>query len=75
MPRFIREFDGNFQQFKSMVDMYLMEVPDCPILDGYSSHNLDGDNRQSNSLIDWNSNLNNENWLPGALSEGSSSIL
>ena len=75
MPRIIRDFNGDFSGFKSLVDIYLMDIPDCPILDGYISHNLDRDNKPSNSLIDWNANLNNVNWTPGVLNTQTSSIV
>ena len=75
MPCLIREYDGDFSGLKSLVDIYLMEIPDYPIIDGYTSHNLDKDNRPSNLIIDWNENLNNVNWLPGALWSGTSSIV
>ena len=64
MPRYIWEFKGEFAEFKKIVDQYLSEVPDCPILEGYTSHNLDGNLRMSNSLIVWNDNLNTYNWVP-----------
>ena len=67
MPRIIREYQGDFPGFKIMVDTFLMEVPDCPILDGYTSHNMDRSNRPSNSLIDWCDNMNVINWVPGSL--------
>ena len=75
MPRIIRDHNGDFPGFKSLVDMYLMEIPDCPLVDGYTSHNLDNQNKPSNSIIDWNENRNCINWLPGALNEETSSIL
>ena len=64
MPRCIREFKGEFSQFKSLVDSYLADVPDYPLLDGYVSHNLDADLKMSNSIIVWNHNLKAEDWLP-----------
>ena len=70
MPRIIREYSGDFKGFKSMIDSYLMEVPDCPVLDGYISHNMDENNKPSNSLIHWNKNLNSINWIPGTLTKG-----
>ena len=64
MPHVIREYDREFASFKTLVDTYLMEVPDCPILDGFISHNMDKDNKPSNSIIDWNENLNCVNCIP-----------
>ena len=63
MPRCIREFKGEFSQFKLLVDSYLADVPDYPLLDGYVSHNLDADLKMSNSIIVWNHNLKAEDWL------------
>ena len=70
MPRIIREYSGDFKGFKSMIDTYLMEVPDCPVLDGYILHNMDENSKPSNSLIHWNRNLNSINWIPGTLTKG-----
>ena len=67
MPRVIREYQGDFSGFKILVDTFLIEIPDCPILDGYISHNMDRNNKPSNSLIDWCENMNCINWLPGSL--------
>ena len=70
MPRIIREYKGDFKGFKTMVDSFLVEVPDCPVIDGYTSHNLDENSKPSNSLIHWNRNLNSINWIPGTLTTG-----
>ena len=67
MPKVIREYAGDLKGFKILLDQYLSEIPDCPIIDGYISHNLDEKSKPSNSLIHWNNNLNNINWTPGAL--------
>ena len=67
MPRIIREYAGKLEGFKTLLDQFLSDIPDCPVIDGYISHNLDGKSKPSNSLIDWNNNLNNSNWTPGAL--------
>ena len=64
MQHVIREYSGKFEGFKSLVDQYLSEVPDCPIMDGYISHNMDSNSRMSNSLEVWNDNLNSYNWIP-----------
>ena len=57
LPRTIREFVGNPLEFKAILDQYLSLIPDCPILPGYTSHNLDAENRQSNCIIMWTKNL------------------
>ena len=67
MPKLIREYTGDLKGFKVLLDLYLAEIPDCPIINGYTSHNLDENSKPSNSLIHWNKNLNNINWTPGAL--------
>ena len=41
MPKVIREFRREFPQFKKLVDMYLLQILDCPLIEGYTSHNLD----------------------------------
>ena len=63
IPCCVREFKGEFSQFKILVDSYLAEVPDCPLLEGYVSHNLDSNLKMSNSIIVRNNNLNAEDWL------------
>ena len=64
LPRYIREFDGNHESFKYLLDKFLWTIPDCPILNGYSSHNLDKNNEQSNCISDWIRNLKLHDWVP-----------
>ena len=64
LPHILRNFNGEFKDFKNLFDCYMKEVPDCPIVPGYVSHNLDIHNHMSNSLIDWNRNLSNSDWQP-----------
>ena len=47
---------------KLLLDQYLTTIPDCPIIPGYVSHNMDQKGNMSNSLIDWNTNLKNSHW-------------
>ena len=75
MPRYIREFKGEFAEFKKTVDQYLSEVPDCPLLEGYISHNLDRNLRMSNSLIVWSENMNTYDWVPKTPNSESGDIL
>ena len=44
-----------------------MEVPECPILDGYILHNMDRCNKPSNTFIDQCDNMNCMEWIPGSL--------
>ena len=64
LPRFLREHDRSFQNFKELFDIFLENIPDCPILPGYNSHNLDKNSSQSNELSDWMKNMNLEDWTP-----------
>ena len=51
LPRYLREFNGEMDQFKCILDKYLECVPDCPLIEGYISHNMDGNGRMSNTLL------------------------
>ena len=64
LPKILINFDGEFKDFKNLFDIYMCEIPDCPVLPGYVTHNLDDKNNSSNSLVDWNRNLNNIEWTP-----------
>ena len=64
LPRILREFSGSLKSFKYLLDEFLWKIPDCPILIGYSSHNLDKDSHQSNCITDWSHNLNLSEWIP-----------
>ena len=64
LPKILRNFDGKFLEFKKLFDNWMNSIPDCPVLPGYSTHNLDNNNLMSNSLIDWNRNLMNTDWEP-----------
>ena len=64
MPRTIREYAGTLEEFKIVLDSFLSLIPDCPILQGYISHNMDSKCNQSNCLMDWVRNLNLTNWNP-----------
>ena len=75
MPKVIREFRREFPQFKKLVDMYLLQILDCPLIEGYTSHNLDSNLKMSNSLIVWNENMNTVDWVQEAQSDESGDIL
>ena len=53
LPKEIREINGTFDKFKTVLDMFLNLIPDCPVLKGYTTHTYDSKDRQSNSLPDW----------------------
>ena len=64
LPYILRNFSGEFDEFKNLFDKYMYDIPDRPVLPGYITHNLDLNSYMSNSLIDWNRNLNNYDWTP-----------
>ena len=70
MPRVIREFKGEFNQFKIIVDKYLATIPDCPLLEGYTTHNLDKNLKMSNSIIVWSHNMKTTDWVPETSQSG-----
>ena len=53
LPKCIREIDDNLTNFKTVLDMFLTLLPDCPVLKGYTTHTNDKYDRQSNSIYDW----------------------
>ena len=60
--KYFAQYDGEFLGFKSLIDQYLTQVPDYPVLDGYTTHNLDKNGKSSNLLITWNENMNSYDW-------------
>ena len=64
LPKILRNFQGNFKMFKNMFDKWMVDVPDCPNMPGYISHNLDDKGHMSNSLTDWCRNLKCDDWTP-----------
>ena len=68
LPRIIRDYEGEYQGFKELVDTFLDTIPDCPCLPGYQTHNLDNTGRQSNSIVDWCRNMKTDGWIPNATS-------
>ena len=71
----LREFWREFPQFKKLVDMYLLQILDCPLIEGYTLHNLDSNLKISNSLIVWKENMNTVGWVPEAQSDESGDML
>ena len=53
LPKCIREIEGDLTYFKTILDLFLTLLPDCPILKGYTTHTYDKYDRQSNSIFDW----------------------
>ena len=64
LPRIIREHEGSLTSFKYLLDEFLGTIPDCLILNGYYSHNLNSKNDQSNCITDWIRNQKLHDWLP-----------
>ena len=62
LPNFLRNITNDFNLFKYCLDKYLEDIPDQPVLQNYSSHNLDKNLWQSNCLLDWNINLKMNDW-------------
>ena len=75
LPPFIREISDDFIQFKTVLDIFLTQIPDCPIIVGYNSHNLDHNGKPSNSLIHWIKNLNLSTWNNTGFHQESEDIL
>ena len=59
LPRILREFEGKFEIFKAVLDIFLEQIPDRPCLNGYYT-----DNKETNSLIHWIRNLRLGEWEP-----------
>ena len=53
MPACIRARGDSMELFKVKLDVFLMTVPDKPVLAGYNTPNTNTAGRQSNSIIDW----------------------
>ena len=54
----------DIESFKNILDKYLENVQDLPVVEGYISHNLDHNSRPSNMLLSWNCNLKLDEWTP-----------
>ena len=63
LPECIRNMDENYSKFKTVLDIFLSQIPDCPVMKGYITHNYDNNNRQTNSLIFWVRNMKLGNWM------------
>ena len=62
LPKVIRNMNGSLTEFKSVLDMFLALIPDCPIIKGYTTHNYDNNCRQSNSISDWIRSMKLYDW-------------
>ena len=69
LPLILRNHEGSYGGFKKLLDNYLENIPDCPLVEGYVSHNMDKNQRMSNSLIDWSRNLRMDGWIPDSTSD------
>ena len=50
LPRNIRDLKGcTVEKFKRELDKFLLELPDAPLIPGYTASSLVG----SNSVVDW----------------------
>ena len=63
LPVCIRNIDEDYAKFKTVLDIFLSQIPDCPVMKGYITHNYDNNNRQTNSLIYWIRNMKLGNWM------------
>ena len=62
LPRCIREYNGKFDGFKKIVDIFLSLIPDRPCLKGYYNTNEDINQKESNSITVWIQNLKLNQW-------------
>ena len=62
LPKCIREWSGEFEGFKILVDCFLELIPDEPIISGYRTKNTDLYSKETNYLTHWIRNLNLQNW-------------
>ena len=53
LPKSIRVWGSSLEMFKVKLDMFLMVIPDQPVLAGYQSYNPARNGRNSNSIVDW----------------------
>ena len=50
LPRSIRDLSGcSIEKFKGRLDRFLLELPDAPLIPGYTASSLAG----GNSIVDW----------------------
>ena len=62
LPKVIRNMNGSLTEFKTVLDMFLALIPDCPVIKGYTTHNYDNNCRQSNSISDWIRSMKLYDW-------------
>ena len=73
LPVEVRESES-FGSFKAGLDVFLMGVPDKPVLAGYHTPNWAKNGRQSNSILDWTRNypdIVNKFTMPSVVEGGS----
>ena len=59
LPVDLRNFEGSTDQFKTLLDFFLMNIPDKPQFEGLHPDPISKVScKNSNSLIDWVPNLN-----------------
>ena len=65
IPKELRARGMSFDMFKARLDLWLMTVPDKPVLAGYISYNPAKSGWNSNSIIDWiRNNPGLQDWCP-----------
>ena len=67
LPKYLREFTGEYNIFKNLLDQFLGSIPDQPCVPGLMTENKDGECKSSNSIIHWNKNISNMSWVPRSL--------
>ena len=58
-----------------LVDKYLAQILDCPLVEGYCSHDLESNLKMSKSLVVWNDNINTIDLVPETRNFDSGDIL
>ena len=53
LPRVLREYEGGFNGFKALIDIFLGEIPDRPCLNGYRNGNNDIFGNENNTIPTW----------------------
>ena len=62
LPVVIREYSGEFDGFKLLLDEFLTIIPDRPCLNGYYNDNLDIYGKETNCIIQWIRNMKLQDW-------------
>ena len=64
LPRILREFEGKFEIFKAVLDIFLEQIPDRLCLSRYYTDNKNIFGKGTNSLIHGIGNLRLSEWEP-----------